>query len=143
MMTSSYVAAACKVDLKDGRGLIRRSFYGPSCYSARAQCQSKLDRMYRRGRLRFGSCRVDFRDRDRMVRRSCQADMVSRGRFPRVLRTFTATAFGRRGSRVKERACDQALRQCRQNKRRFRGYGRRGPGRRNLPLACRLTRARF
>ena len=114
-------AANCKVELKNGRGRLLETFRGfgydrfDACQDAKQDCRRVKRSGYYRARVL--TCEVKRSQVNRMVHKTCSAEMTG-PRGHRVFQTFLGQASGVRGSGVKAQACQRALRQCRQAKRR-------------------------
>ena len=114
-------AATCKVELRNGRGRLLETFpaYGnnmnKACKKARRQCNDTIVAGYYRARVQ--TCEIV----EQLVTRTCTATL--RTRYGSYITSRMGTATGVRGTGVKARACDNAMRSC-QTADRF--YGSRG-----------------
>ncbi len=122
----------CRVNLKNGRGMILDSFMGygytryEACSEARWDCDRAIRGGYYRGRRLF--CEEELPHRRRtMVSRSCTARLVHM-RSGGTLHSFYGRASGPQGTGVKGQACQRALRQCETYRARS-GRGGHGHGR--------------
>jgi len=120
-MSSNAEAAQCKVELKNGRGRLLEVFRGrgydrmDACQDAKRQCRRVKRAGYYRARVQ--TCEVARRGSNRIVHRTCRATMTG-PRGHRVIQSFLGQASGQRGMGIKGQACQRAMRQCRQAKRR-------------------------
>lgn len=113
-------SSVCKVDLKNGRGMLLETFRGydyyqeDACRDAKRSCRQVKRSGYYRARIQ--TCTVRFNRRP-IQRRSCTVGMQNRR--GRTVDVFTAVS----GPRQSLNACQKARRQCQRAKVR---QGRRG-----------------
>jgi len=113
-MSSKAQAAQCEVELINGRGMTLEVFRGhgydriDACQEATQDCRRVIRSGYYRARVL--NCEISRRQQNRMVHRSCSAEMV--GPRGRTIQSFLAQASGPQGTGVKAQACQRAIRQC-------------------------------
>lgn len=114
---------SCAADLRDEYGYTVQSFLGRgyrACDDALYNCDMALRNFQRYGQYRYARCILRNHGVPRNVTRSCNANMILRGR---VVQVVTAQATGPMRSNVQQMACRKALAKCQSMSQRQRYYG--------------------